>query len=153
MASPCYILLRGHGSNGEFFIHVFFQSPGIARRLPTAKFVFPTAKQRRAAAVGGVNARASPGDVKHVRDLLDQPPVQFNVSHLRTPVFLGHGAEGRRESFKLPQRMAAVLSDGFEMDMECKAYDKFGHWYNLLEEIEDMLQFVDKTTLPVVDDA
>lgn len=41
------ILLHGRGSNGERFGHVFIESTGIAKRLPTTKFIFPTARKRR----------------------------------------------------------------------------------------------------------
>ncbi|OGM46192.1 phospholipase/carboxylesterase [Aspergillus bombycis] len=41
------ILLHGRGSNGERFGQVFLESTHIARRLPTVKFVFPTARKRR----------------------------------------------------------------------------------------------------------
>ncbi|GFG24787.1 acyl-protein thioesterase 1 [Aspergillus udagawae] len=41
------ILLHGRGSNGEDFGHVFIESTDIAQRLPTTKFIFPTASRRR----------------------------------------------------------------------------------------------------------
>ncbi|KAB8262152.1 Alpha/Beta hydrolase protein [Aspergillus pseudonomiae] len=41
------ILLHGRGSNGERFGQVFLESTDIARRLPTVKFVFLTARKRR----------------------------------------------------------------------------------------------------------
>ncbi|PLB51485.1 alpha/beta-hydrolase [Aspergillus steynii IBT 23096] len=42
-----FILLHGRGSNAEQFGSVFLESTDIARRLPTVKFIFPTAKKRR----------------------------------------------------------------------------------------------------------
>lgn len=42
------ILLHGRGSNSERFGHVFIDSTDISKRLPTTKFVFPTARKRRA---------------------------------------------------------------------------------------------------------
>lgn len=41
------ILLYGRGSNGEQFGSSFLESTNIARRLPTVKFIFPTANKRR----------------------------------------------------------------------------------------------------------
>ncbi|KAK1147707.1 hypothetical protein N8T08_001052 [Aspergillus melleus] len=41
------ILLHGRGSNSERFGSVFLETTEIAQRLPTAKFIFPTAKKRR----------------------------------------------------------------------------------------------------------
>lgn len=41
------ILLLGRGSNGERFGQVFLESTDVAQRLPTLKFVFPTARKRR----------------------------------------------------------------------------------------------------------
>lgn len=45
------ILLHGRGSNSERFGHVFIESAGIAKCLPTVKFIFPTAKKRRSTAL------------------------------------------------------------------------------------------------------
>lgn len=41
------ILLHGRGSNSERFGHVFLETTALAQRLPTVKFVFPTARKRR----------------------------------------------------------------------------------------------------------
>ncbi|KAL3472715.1 Phospholipase/Carboxylesterase-domain-containing protein [Aspergillus californicus] len=41
------ILLHGRGSNSDRFGSIFLESTQIAQRLPTVKFIFPTAKKRR----------------------------------------------------------------------------------------------------------
>ncbi|EAW07216.1 alpha/beta hydrolase [Aspergillus clavatus NRRL 1] len=41
------ILLHGRGSNSERFGRVFLDSTGLAKRLPTTRFIFPTARKRR----------------------------------------------------------------------------------------------------------
>lgn len=48
------ILLHGRGSNSERFGRVFMETTGIARRLPTTKFIFPTARKRRATAMNRI---------------------------------------------------------------------------------------------------
>ncbi|RDW93418.1 putative Phospholipase [Aspergillus mulundensis] len=42
------ILLHGRGSNATLFGHEFLASTALASRLPTTKFIFPTAAKRRA---------------------------------------------------------------------------------------------------------
>ncbi|KAL5341366.1 Alpha/Beta hydrolase protein [Aspergillus crustosus] len=272
------ILLHGRGSNSDRFGHVFLESTGIAKRLPTSKFIFPTASKRRSTVLkrvpinqwfdnyslddpntrtelqldglqetsgfirkliheeaeilskklgvdqahdrivigglsqgcaasifcllGGFSNENKPlagfvgmsgwlplesevsalfgdddeeeeeddmfarneGDdnhddtplsvqaVNHVRDVLDLPSVQSDISHLKTPVFLGHGSEDPKVSVELGRRLASILSDGFEMDVTWKAYDEFGHWYKVPDEIDDILQFLKaKTTVPVAE--
>lgn len=41
------ILLHGRGSNSTRFGQMFLESTGIATRLPSTKFIFPTARKRR----------------------------------------------------------------------------------------------------------
>ncbi|GFF43314.1 LOW QUALITY PROTEIN: acyl-protein thioesterase 1 [Aspergillus udagawae] len=278
------ILLHGRGSNGEDFGHVFIESTDIAQRLPTTKFIFPTASRRRSTVmkripinqwfdnyslkdpntrtelqidglqesseflrrlvdeeakllsndsavgdgysrivIGGLSqgcaaavfcllggfpsaseygegkhlggyigmsgwlpvereisgllkmeegnqgesksgteeddddpfAHDTDGDdvpahiqaVNHIRDILGMPPFQsdaddsenaLRASHLKTPVFLGHGSADPN----LGRRMASILSDGFGMDVTCKAYEEFGHWYKVPDEIDDMVLFL-----------
>ncbi|EAW19605.1 alpha/beta hydrolase [Aspergillus fischeri NRRL 181] len=282
------ILLHGRGSNSERFGHVFIESTGIAKRLPTTKFIFPTARKRRstvlkripinqwfdnyslknpntrtelqidglqesseflrkliveeakllsndpavgdgysrvvigglsqgcAASVfcllGGFPSASEDGDsrrlggyigmsgwlpfegeisgflsidednqgepksgaeddddddpfahdtdvdvpahsqaVNHVREILGTPPIQTDaddsenalcVSYLKTPVFLGHGAADPKVSVDLGRRMASILSDGFGMDVTWKAYEEFGHWYKVPDEIDDVVLFL-----------
>lgn len=42
-----FILLHGRGSNANRFGYELLESTGISTRLPTVKFVFPTASKRR----------------------------------------------------------------------------------------------------------
>ncbi|KAF4183479.1 hypothetical protein CNMCM8927_004938 [Aspergillus lentulus] len=89
--------------------------------------------------------------VNHIRDILAMPPIQSNVDdsanalrvcYLKTPVFLGHGSDDRQVSVDLGRRMASILSDGFGMDVTWKAYEEFGHWYKVPDEIDDVVWFL-----------
>ncbi|PLN84992.1 putative phospholipase/carboxylesterase [Aspergillus taichungensis] len=299
------ILLHGRGSNAERFGSVFLESTEIARRLPTVKFIFPTAKKRRATVfnrtpihqwfdnysledldartelqvdgleetsrflrtliddearlfresndptvsdeysrivIGGLSQgcaasvfcllggfsgqdsgqlkrlggfvgmsgrlpfereitellESNGGDegesedddpfsrddeededipapiqaLNHVRDILDLPPLRHKgesgkgvvhkggdseaslhpMPHLQTPVFLGHGSADPKVSVELGQRMASVLSNGFGMDVTWKAYEDFGHWYKIPDEIDDVVDFLkEKVGVPCID--
>lgn len=61
---------------------------------------------------------------------------------LQTPVFLGHGSADPKVSVCLGQRMASALSDEFGMDVTWKAYQDFGHWYKVPDEIDDAVEFL-----------
>lgn len=94
--------------------------------------------------------------VNHVREVLELPPIEADadelVSHLKTPVFLGHGSLDEKVSVNLGRRMAAILSDGFGMDVTWKAYENLGHWYEVPTEIDDAIQFLqEKAGFPVVE--
>ncbi|KAE8140804.1 Alpha/Beta hydrolase protein [Aspergillus pseudotamarii] len=268
------ILLHGRGSNGERFGQVFLESTDIARRLPTVKFVFPTARKRRSTVlkripinqwfdnysledpntrtelqfdgleessrflrglideearlldgeysrviIGGLSQGCAtsifcllggfPEDkikplggfigmsgwlplereisgllesggsesdmedddpfshddeededipahvqaINHVRDVLNMPALQqSSLSYVDIPVFLGHGLADPKVSVKLGQRMASILSNGFEMDVTWKAYEEFGHWYKVPDEIDDVVCFLkEKLGVPCVD--
>ena len=94
--------------------------------------------------------------LNHVRDILDLPPLQSPpdpmVSYSETPVFLGHGAADPKVSVDLGRRMASILSDGFGMDVTWKAYEDFGHWYKVPDEIDDVVRFLkEKVGVPSID--
>ncbi|KAL4960998.1 Alpha/Beta hydrolase protein [Aspergillus stella-maris] len=104
--------------------------------------------------------------VNHVRDVLelellpapasapDQSQTASFPIHFQTPVFLGHGAADPKVSVRLGQHMASVLSGakGFNMDVTWKAYEEFGHWYQVPDEVVDILAFLrEKTSVFVVD--
>lgn len=83
--------------------------------------------------------------LNHVRDIFDLAPLQSPgpaVSHLKTPVFLGHGAADPKVSVDLGRRMASILSGGLGMDVTWKAYEDFGHWYKVPDEIDDVVRFL-----------
>lgn len=88
--------------------------------------------------------------VNHIRDILGMPPIQsdadsenaLRASYLETPVFLGHGSADPKVSVDLGRRMAPILSDGFGMDVTWKAYEEFGHWYKVPDEIDDVVRFL-----------
>ncbi|KAI9372285.1 Alpha/Beta hydrolase protein [Aspergillus egyptiacus] len=101
--------------------------------------------------------------VDHIREILDLPPLVSDsvgnvpengahLAHLKTPVFLGHGAADPKVSVDLGRRMADVLSDGFGMDVMWKEYKEFGHWYKVPDEIDDVVRFLsEKVGVPVED--
>ena len=94
--------------------------------------------------------------LNHVRGILDLPPLQSPpdpmVSYSETPVFLGHGAADPKVSVDLGRRMASILSDGFGMDVTWKAYEDFGHWYKVPDEIDDVVRFLkEKVGVPSID--
>lgn len=97
--------------------------------------------------------------VNHIRDVLDLPPIQSDThtgldSVLDVPVFLGHGSAEPKVSVSLGQRMALVLSSGFGMGVTWRAYDKFGHWYKVPKEIDDVVCFLkERAAVPVSSDA
>ncbi|RHZ58129.1 uncharacterized protein CDV56_103020 [Aspergillus thermomutatus] len=277
------ILLHGRGSNSERFGHVFIESTGIAKRLPTTKFIFPTARKRRSTVlkripinqwfdnysledpntrtelqldglqesseflrrlideeaellsndpavgdgyrrvvIGGLSqgcaasvfcllggfpsvreggeskllggfigmsgwlpfegeiagllkidagdregsqseaeedydnpfAHDTDGDdvpahiqaVNHIRDILGMPPCQYDADD-------SENALHPKVSVDLGRRMASILSDGFGMDVTWKAYEEFGHWYKVPNEIDDAVQFLkEKAGFPVVEE-
>ncbi|GAM37826.1 acyl-protein thioesterase [Talaromyces pinophilus] len=92
--------------------------------------------------------------INHVRDILDLESVSISgtFSALQTPVFLGHGSADPKVSVHLGERMAELLSKKLKMDVTWKAYEGFGHWYKVPDEIDDVLDFLrEKSGLPVVD--
>lgn len=89
--------------------------------------------------------------INHVRDILDLPPLRSPdilseekpaVDHLRIPVFLGHGSADPKVSVQLGEKMADFLSAGLSMDVTWKAYEGFGHWYKVPDEIDDIVCFL-----------
>ncbi|KAL2866669.1 uncharacterized protein BJX67DRAFT_354535 [Aspergillus lucknowensis] len=100
--------------------------------------------------------------LNYVRDILDLPPLQGarnsdgesgDVPYLKTPVFLGHGAADPKVSVNLGRQMASILAEGFGMDITWKAYEGFGHWYKVPDEIEDVLLFLkEKVWVAVVNE-
>ncbi|OQE20088.1 hypothetical protein PENFLA_c017G04839 [Penicillium flavigenum] len=100
--------------------------------------------------------------INHIRDILALPIIPSDTQlsedsyppslcHLRTPVFLGHGAEDPKVSTGLGKKMSNMLSEGLGMDVAWKEYQGLGHWYRVEDEIEDILSFLqDRVNLPVI---
>ncbi|RAO69397.1 uncharacterized protein BHQ10_005409 [Talaromyces amestolkiae] len=92
--------------------------------------------------------------INHVRDLLDLTSISSTESlpALKTPVFLGHGSADPKVSVHLGEKMARLLSKKLKMNVTWKAYEGFGHWYKVPDEIDDVLDFLsEKIGLPIVD--
>lgn len=96
-----------------------------------------------------------------VRDILDLPPVISGLSApgdddnekthevitetfpiLQTPIFLGHGSADPKVSVHLGENMVELLSKKMKMNVTWKAYEGFGHWYKVPDEIDDILEFL-----------
>lgn len=91
--------------------------------------------------------------INHVRDILDMEPVSITESSstLQIPIFLGHGSADPKVSVHLGEIMVKLLSERLKMDVTWKAYEGFGHWYKVPDEIDDVLDFLrQKVELPVV---
>ncbi|GAD92850.1 hypothetical protein PMAA_051330 [Paecilomyces variotii No. 5] len=95
--------------------------------------------------------------INHVRDILDLPALLSTdekenlisdsmtpgtMSHLRTPVFLGHGAADPKISVRLGEKMVQLLAGPLDMDVTWKRYEDFGHWYKVPDEIDDLVDFL-----------
>ncbi|RMJ22385.1 Phospholipase/Carboxylesterase [Aspergillus sp. HF37] len=97
--------------------------------------------------------------INHIRDILDLPPLSPTSSdgkppagHLQSPVFLGHGSADEKISIKLGEEMADFLAGKLQMDVTWKVYERFGHWYKTPDEIDDIVQFLQKEVgVPVSD--
>jgi predicted esterase len=80
-----------------------------------------------------------------VRDLLElgnlnAKPAEMGNS-LATPVFLGHGARDEKVPCGLGEETASVLSL-LGVDVTWKRYPELGHWYQIPEELDDIVQFL-----------
>lgn len=92
--------------------------------------------------------------INHIRDIMDLEPVSISGTFptLQTPVFLGHGFADPKVSVDLGEKMVELLSKKLKMDVTWKAYEGFGHWYKVPDEIDDVLDFLrEKIGLAVVD--
>lgn len=77
-----------------------------------------------------------------VRDNMDLPPMTTDLpACLQTPVFLGHGEADEKVSAKLGLQAASTL-ERMGMDVTWRGYEKFGHWYKVPEEIDDVVDFL-----------
>ncbi|KAF1957711.1 alpha/beta-hydrolase [Byssothecium circinans] len=83
--------------------------------------------------------------LEFVRDLLslDSRDTETGVSgaFLSTPVFLGHGAKDDVVPSRFGEEAAGTLTS-LGMDVTWKCYPELGHWYQVPEEIDDILAFL-----------
>ncbi|GAB1192694.1 hypothetical protein APSETT444_001888 [Aspergillus pseudonomiae] len=163
------ILLHGRGSNGERFGQVFLESTDIARRLPTVKFVFLTARKRRSTVLKRIpinqwfdnysledpNTRTDlqvdglEESSRFLRGLIDEETRLLNDDY--SHVIIG-GLTDPKVSVDLGRHMASTLSEAFGMDVTWKVYEEFGHWYKVPDEIDDVVCFLkEKVGVPCVD--
>ena len=81
-----------------------------------------------------------------VRDLLSLEAIECVASDnsstsLETPVFLGHGEQDEKIECILGKQAANTLTT-LGMDVTWKSYPKYGHWYKIPDEIDDVLSFL-----------
>lgn len=84
-------------------------------------------------------------ELSFVRDLLSLDAVEANSlltnNALLTPMFLGHGAKDEKVPCILGEDAVSTLSSlGFNVTW--KRYPGLAHWYQVPEEIDDILQFL-----------
>ncbi|KAH7024447.1 Alpha/Beta hydrolase protein [Microdochium trichocladiopsis] len=85
--------------------------------------------------------------MEFVRDLLDMESLPSEVTEQQTPqglppVFLGHGALDEKKPPALGEAAADTLrACGFQVTW--KLYPELGHWYQVPEEIDDIVKFVE----------
>lgn len=93
--------------------------------------------------------------LNYIRDVLDLPFLSLQTTdngrsktqevpaaHLRIPVFLGHGTADPKVPCYYGEGMADFLKNTFHMDVKWKAYEDFGHWYKIPDEIDDIVCFL-----------
>lgn len=68
------------------------------------------------------------------------------VACLETPVFVGHGETDEKVSFQLGEGIVFTLSS-LGMDVTWKSYPRFGHWYKVPDEIDDIVLFLKRNAL------
>lgn len=84
--------------------------------------------------------------VNFVRDLLSMDPLDITASEdiqtsLATPVFLAHGEDDEKIKVYLGQEAVQTLSS-LGIRTTWKSYPGLGHWYQIPEEIDDILEFL-----------
>ena len=77
-----------------------------------------------------------------VRENMDLPPITTDLpACLQTPVFLGHGEDDEKVPAKFGRQAASTL-EGMGMDITWRGYAKFGHWYKVPDELDDIANFL-----------
>ncbi|KAF8245434.1 alpha/beta-hydrolase, partial [Wilcoxina mikolae CBS 423.85] len=80
--------------------------------------------------------------VRRMREVLGMPPLGDEVvrAALGTPVWLGHGDADEVVKYEVGREMCVAL-EKLGMDVKWKRYEGLGHWYQIPEEIEDVVKF------------
>ncbi|KAI0408361.1 phospholipase/carboxylesterase [Xylaria palmicola] len=78
------------------------------------------------------------------RDLLGMAPLSNatrDQTAVSTPVFLGHGDADEKKPYVLGEAAARTMrAAGYSVDW--RLYPGLGHWYKILEEIDDIVTFI-----------
>ncbi|KAF4984138.1 hypothetical protein FZEAL_605 [Fusarium zealandicum] len=84
---------------------------------------------------------------QHARELLALQTTEDQASKdlFSTPIFLGHGEADPKVNPALGEEACRILrSVGFEVSWKC--YEGLGHWYKIPDEIDDIVEFIEKKT-------
>ncbi|KAF2646136.1 acyl-protein thioesterase [Massarina eburnea CBS 473.64] len=84
---------------------------------------------------------ASSQALDFIRDIVALEQADGTGNSLRTPVFLGHGAKDDVVPCRLGEEAARTLTS-LDMDVTWKSYSELAHWYQVPEEIDDILAFL-----------
>ena len=100
---------------------------------------------------GIIDTKSRAAILDDLRELLDLPKrSSADISCLKTPVFLGHGAADP----KVPPRNGEIAVASLRelgMGVRWYAYENFGHWIQEPDEVNDMIDFLrDRAGVEVV---
>jgi predicted esterase len=81
------------------------------------------------------------------RDIASLEPISFPADtsppFVNTPIFLGHGAVDEKVSVRLGEEARDTL-EGLGCDVQWKAYEELGHWYKVPDEMDDVVEFLER---------
>lgn len=83
-----------------------------------------------------------------VRDIVNLPPLSADESagppaFVHCPVFLGHGDADPKVSVRLGEEARDTL-ESLGINTTWRAYEGFGHWYKVPDEIDDIVLFLQR---------
>ena len=91
---------------------------------------------------GVIDTSSHTNILNHLRELIDLPELtSADLSALKTPVFIGHGAADRKVHPKNGEIAVASLRE-LGMNVRWYAYENFGHWIQEPDEVNDMIDFL-----------
>ena len=81
------------------------------------------------------------------RDIASLEPISLppdtSPPFVNTPIFLGHGAVDEKVSVRLGEEARDAL-EGLGCNVQWKAYEELGHWYKVPDEIDDVVEFLQR---------
>ena len=82
------------------------------------------------------------------RDIASLPPLslaQSQAPFVPTPVFLGHGTADEKVAYRLGEEARDLLT-ALGCNVQWRGYKGLGHWYQVPEEIDDIVRFIRRVT-------